>query len=91
MQWNELTALRISELVAKQILQDHRLQVLPKEEELRLQVEKTVRDNFEQETSLTEEVYQMMEDLEKQGHSFERHKMFPILKGQLAKKKGFVL
>ena len=91
MKWNELVALRISELVLKHILLDDRIQLKHSEEEVRKQVEQTVQQNFEQEKELLQEVYQMMEDLEKQGHSFDRQKMFPLLKAQIAKKKGFIL
>ena len=91
MKWNELVSLRISELVLKQILQDDRFQIRDSEEAVRKSVERKIQENFDQEKELVQEVYQMMEDLEQQGHSFEREKMFPILKTQIAKKKGFVL
>lgn len=91
MRWNELIALRISELVLKQLTLDDRIQLQKSEEDIRKQIERDIKSNFEQEREILEEVYEMMEDLEKQGHRFERGKMFPILKAQLAKKKGFVL
>ena len=84
-------SLRISELVVKQILQDDRIPLQASEEAVRKSVERKIQENFDQEKELVQEVYQMMEDLEQQGHSFERQKMFPMLKAQLAKKKGFVL
>ena len=91
MKWNELIALRISELIVQSILKDERIQLNHSEEIVRKRVNQIVQANFEQEKELVKEVYQMMEDLEQKGHSFERPKMFPLLKAQLAKKKGFIL
>ncbi len=91
MKWNELISLRISELVARQLAKSHQVQIKGDEESLRKRVEQTVRSHFEQERQLVDEVYQMMEDLESQGHRFERRKMFPLLKAKLAKQKGFIL
>lgn len=91
MKWNELVGLRISELILKQLLLDERIKLRQSEESVRKRVEQKIQENFEQEKQLLQEVYQMMEDLEQKGHSFERQKMFPLLKTQLAKKKGFVL
>lgn len=91
MKWNELVSLRISELISKQLLLDDRIKLKQSEENIRKQIEQKIQENFEQERQLLQEVYQMMEDLEQKGHSFERQKMFPLLKAQLAKKKGFIL
>ena len=54
-------------------------------------MEKEIHENFNQEKNLIKEVYKMMEDLEKQGQSFDRQQIFPMLKQQLAKKKGIIL
>ena len=91
MNWNELSALRISELVVKRLSEDSRIHLKIEKEALRREVEKEVQENFTQEKQLIEEVYQMMETLENQGQSFDRQKIFPLLKNQLAKKKGIVL
>ena len=91
MNWNELVSLRISELVVQQIQKDERFRLKQSETETRKSIELVVKENFAQEKALTQEVYKMMEDLENQGHRFERRKMFPLLKAKLAKKKGFIL
>ena len=91
MKWNELMSLRISELILKQLVSDDRIKLKQNEEDVRKRMEQTIQENFKQERELIQEVYQMMEDLESQGHAFERQKMFPLLKAQLAKKKGVVL
>ena len=83
--------LRISELILKQLISDDRIKLKQSEEDVRKRMEQTIQENFEQERKLLQEVYQMMEDLESQGHTFERQKMFPLLKAQLAKKKGVIL
>ena len=83
--------LRISELILKQLISDDRIKLKQSEEDVRKRMEQTIQENFEQERKLLQEVYQMMEDLENQGHTFERQKMFPLLKAQLAKKKGVIL
>lgn len=91
MNWNELRALRLSELIAKQLSQDQRIQLIKEEEPVRLEIEREIKNHFQKEEELIKEVYKMMEDLEKQGHQFERQKMFPLLKNKLAKKKGIIL
>ena len=88
---NDLVALRISELVVKSLAEDPRIQLKQEEEKVRKEMEQEIQDNFKQEKQLIEEVYQMMESLENQGQSFDSQKIFPMLKKQLAKKKGIVL
>ncbi len=47
---------------------------------------------FQKEKDLDHEVHKMMDDLERQNpNSFERGKMFPMLKKRLAKQKGLIL
>ena len=91
MNWNELSGLRISELVVKKLTEDSRIQLKQEEELVRKELEQEIQENFAEEKKLIEEVYQMMETLEQQGQSFDRQKIFPMLKSQLAKKKGIVL
>lgn len=51
-----------------------------------------VTADFRREDDLVKEVYQMMDELEKQSPGgFDRRKMFPLLKARLAKQKGIVL
>lgn len=88
---NDLVALRISELVVKTLIKDPRIQLKKEEELIRKEIEQEIQENFKQEKELIEEVYQMMEALENQGQTFDRQKIFPMLKKQIAKKKGIVL
>ena len=50
-----------------------------------------ITKNFQAEKDLDKEVRQMMDDLEKEHSSFDRQKMYPLLKKKLAEKKGIVL
>lgn len=51
-----------------------------------------VQEEFDEEAKLDMEVNKMLEDLERQNpNSFERYKMFPLIKRKLAKQKGIIL
>ena len=91
MKWDELFSLRISELVLEQMKKTKEITIHEEEETLRNRIVRLIAVNFEREKELDREVQALMDDLEKQGHPFERYKMFPLLKQKLAKKKGFVL
>ncbi|MBC6414787.1 MAG: DUF507 family protein [Bdellovibrionales bacterium] len=91
MNLNELITLRLSELLVKQMFKDQRVQFQKDKSQVRKEIEKEIQKSFEEEQNLIKEVYSMMEDLERQGHKFERQNMFSILKNKLAKKKGIIL
>ena len=91
MKWNELFSLRISELILNQLNQNAQITLNKEESFLMGRISKLIEESFEEEKKIDQEVNQMLEDLENQGHTFERRKMYPMLKNQLAKKKGFVL
>ncbi len=51
-----------------------------------------LKQNIEEERNLDQAVNAMMDTLEQQNpNSFERYKMFPLLKKKLAKQRGFIL
>ena len=51
-----------------------------------------IKGDFQREAQLDIQVNKMMDDLERQNPgSFERYKMFPLLKKRLAKEKGIIL
>ena len=91
MKWNELFSLRIAELVVKQLKQSTQITLHKEESFLMNHICQLIEADFDQEKKLDQEVNQMLEELEDQGHVFERRKMYPMLKNQLAKKKGIVL
>lgn len=91
MKWNELFSLRISELILKQLSQNPQITLNKENSFLMNHVTNLIEDNFEEEKELDKEVNRMLEELEDQGHTFERRKLYAMFKKQLAKKKGFVL
>ena len=91
MKWNDLFALRLSELIVKNILSDRQIQPVEEEKSLTSCVTGVIDRNFQEEKNLDREVEEMMDILEGQGHSFERYKMRPLIKSKIAKKKGFIL
>lgn len=63
-----------------------------KEEQVIERITEVIRADFEREAKLDQEVNKMMDDLERQNPgSFQRYKMFPLLKKRLAKEKGIIL
>lgn len=91
MKWHELFSVRISELVLNQLQKEKEITLQEKKEGLRSRIARLIAADFEREKALDREVQALMDDLERQGHSFERYKMFPLLKQKLAKKKGIIL
>ena len=90
MKWNNFFSLRISELVVKQLKEEDSIN-FQNAEALQEHIAGLVTKDFEREEALDKEVLSLMDQLEKEGHNFERYKMFPLLKKQLAKQKGIVL
>ena len=86
-----LQALRLSELIVKELSENQSLQLKQDKELLRRRIAKKIQENFAQEQQITDEAYKMMEDLDRKGQTFDRKAMFPLLKAKLAEKKGFVL
>ena len=63
-----------------------------KEDQVLRRAVELVAADFARERQLDEEVNKMMDDLERQNPgSFQRYKMFPLLKKRLAQEKGIVL
>lgn len=91
MKWNEMFSLRLSELVANHIRSDKGIQRIVEGKPLQDSIFGVVNKNFQEEQDLNKEVEKMMDNLENQGEVFERHKIRPLIKSRLAKKKGFVL
>lgn len=91
MKWNRLFSLRLSEIVTQHVQKNKQLELLVEKDQLQQNITNVIEGNFKKEEELDREVEEMMDDLESQGHEFERYKMRPLVKSQLAKKKGFVL
>ncbi|GIL17666.1 MAG: hypothetical protein BroJett040_14170 [Oligoflexia bacterium] len=53
---------------------------------------KAIQDDYQKELDLEKEVVKMLDDLERQNPgSFQRHKMYQLLKPKLAKEKKVIL
>lgn len=51
-----------------------------------------INEEYQKEKEIEKEAQVMVDDLErKQGGGFERHKMYVLIKNQLAKQKGVIL
>ncbi len=62
------------------------------EEEVASQIHQILSEDLNKEKALEEEVNQMLDELEKtHAGQFERYKMYPLLKKEMAKKKGIIL
>ena len=91
MKWNELFSLRISELILKQLKQNSQTSLNKEEPFIMSRICQLIEGDFERERELDQEVNKILEDLEDQGEVFERRTMYPMVKKQLAKKKGIIL
>lgn len=68
------------------------IQFKAKEEQALQKGVELVKVEMQKLVDLDREVHKMMDDLERQNPgSFERYKMFPLLKKRLAKEKGIIL
>ncbi len=83
---------RMVKLVIDELKEHDVITFKDKEEAVFNRAVELVKSDFLKEQQLDEEVNQMMDDLERQNPgSFQRYKMFPLLKKRLAKEKGIVL
>lgn len=86
-QIQKLVAFVLNEQKAGQVIQ-----IKAKEEALVAKAVSLVQAEMQKITDLDREVNKMMDDLERQNPgSFERYKMFPLLRKRLAKEKGVIL
>jgi hypothetical protein len=91
----KLTKVQIERLV-RTVLTELKTQKLatfkvPEDKILKRGIE-LIDEEYQAEKDLETEAKKMIDDLErKQGGGFERHKMFLMIKNELAKKKGVVL
>ena len=77
---------RMVKLVLDELKEHNVVTFKDKEEKVFIRAIELIKNDF------AKEVNQMMDDLERQNPgSFQRYKMFPLLKKRLAKEKGIVL
>ncbi len=83
---------RMVKLVFDELKEHNVVTFKDKEQKVFSRASELVKNDFLHEKDLDEEVNKMMDDLERQNPgSFQRYKMFPLLKKRLAKEKGIVL
>ncbi len=83
---------RMVHLIFKELKDGNLVQFKAKESDVFQQAVRIIKANFAKEQELDREVHSMMDDLERENPgSFQRYKMFPLLKKKLAEKKEFVL
>ena len=83
---------RIVHLIFKGLKEGQLVHFKEKEEKVFLRAVSIIKKDFNRELELDQEVHTMMDQLEIENPgSFQRYKMFPILKKKLAEKKGIIL
>ncbi|MCB9025940.1 MAG: DUF507 family protein [Bdellovibrionaceae bacterium] len=83
---------RLVNTILRELKEQNVIQFKTKEEIAFQKAVELVKADFHRESRLDMEVNNMMDDLERQNPgSFQRYKMFPLLKKKLAKDRGIVL
>ena len=83
---------RLAKVILKKLEEQKQITYKENEDKVLSRAVEIIRADFERELGLDEEVNKMMDDLERQNPgSFQRFKMFPLLKKRLAKEKGIIL
>ncbi len=83
---------RLVNMILKDLKDQNLIQFKAKEDRVSARALEIVVGDFNRERLLDEEVNKMLDDLERQNPgSFQRFKMFPLLKKKLAQQKGIVL
>lgn len=79
-------------LVLQELESGKGIEYKAKQHEVAARAVAIIKADYQREANLDQEVQKMMDDLERQNpNSFERYKMFPLLKKRLAKEKGIIL
>ena len=92
MKFSDKTIQRLVNIILRDLKEQNLIQFKVKEEQVQQKAMDIVKADFQREQALDEEVHRMMDDLERQNPgSFQRYKMFPLLKKKLAQERGIVL
>ena len=91
MKWSSLFSIRISELALDKLQNCSGVTFSSELSDIVHEMSQLIDEDFQRERGLDNEVRKMMDQLEEEGHQFERHKMHSLLKRQLAEKKGIIL
>ncbi len=89
-----MTSVQIDKM-ARQVLSEWKsqniVQLKVPEEKIHKEIVAVIQKNIEDEKSIEREANKLLDDLERKGQKFERHKMFLMVKKKLAEEKKFVL
>ena len=92
MKMNDKQIQKLISFVLKEMKQGQVVQFKDSEEAIINKSLELIKTEMQKISDLDKEVHKMMDDLERQNPgSFERYKMFPLLKKRLAKEKGIIL
>ena len=92
MKMNEKQIQRMAKIVIDKLNEEKIVIFKEAEEKVRRRAVEILKADFDREKSLDAEVKKMLDDLERQNPgSFQRFKMFTLLKRKLAQEKGIVL
>lgn len=92
MKMNDKLMKRMADSILASLKEQKVIEFKETEEKVTQMAVSLIRGDFQRESQLDAEVNKMMDDLERQNPgSFQRFKMFPLLKKRLAKEKGIIL
>ena len=92
MRWTKNFSIYLAKLIFKEWKNNDLVEWKSSEDEITEHIHHLLIADLNTEKELEKKVDQMLDELEKKhGGQFERYKMYPLLKKELAKKKGIIL
>ena len=90
MRWTSYHSMWLAQNLVKDFEKQDFVKFLKNSKDVEKEILKVLSEEFQKEKDLENEVRQMLDQLEEQ-ESFDRQKMYSMLKKKLAEKKGIVL
>lgn len=92
MKINEKQIHRLSQMIVDKLIQEKIILFKAPENQVRQRAVALIKADFDRERLLDQEVHKMLDELERQNPgSFQRFKMFVLVKKKLAQEKGIIL
>ena len=92
MRWTPAFSNYLGRLLLDEWHKHHAVELKVDQKEVLFKIHSIINEELNKEKQLDEEVNTMLDNLEKtHSESFERYKMYPLLKKKLAQKKGIIL
>lgn len=82
---------RLVQHVFNEIKKSSSVQFKVDDDKIKAKILAVIQKNIEEEAIIDRLVEDMMDQLERQNQTFQRFKMFPMLKKKIAEQRGFVL